>query len=204
MNEVLHTGKDFKIIPEKFQYSTTFDIIEIGETEFKINLNPVVDMQLQYYMPNTPVEIFGSSNEGLIYFTTDIVSKNDSNLVLRMPDEHRNIQRREYSRVNFNGEIKFLNNEDLNVMPIDISAGGLKFYSSTQLVVGENYPANIRLENNLDITCDIQVIRVYKELGNDANYTVCARFKNIQSVNRIALVQYTFKTLMEKENKKNA
>lgn len=203
MNEILKTGKDFKIIPEMFQYSTTFKIDEIGETEFRVNLDTVSEVQLQNYNKGAQAEIFGSSNEGLIYFTTEILSKNASVITLRMPDEHRNIQRREYSRVNFNGELKLLNKDDLLIMPIDISAGGLKFYCGELLVVGENYPSSIRLENNLDIQCDIQIIRVYKENSQDANYTVCARFKNIQSVNRVALVQYTFKTLMEKENKQN-
>lgn len=203
MNKILENAKDFKIIPDKFVNATIFDIKKIEANNFIANLKELTEPQLSTYCAGNDVEIYGSSTDGLIYFTTKIVSKEGSELTLSLPSTHKNIQRREYSRITFNGDIELLEQKDFITKTIDISAGGTKFNSNSELTIGKEYPALIKLTNHLEIKCDIQVIRVYKENQNDADYTISARFKNIKSIDRIALVQYTFKAIIEEENKNN-
>lgn len=202
MNNFLKEGRDFKIIPDKFVNATTFDIQEIDDATFIAKLNSLDKKQLDAYMPGSEVEIFGVSGGGLIYFTTKIVAKDEASLTLDLPDEHKDIQRREYSRISTNSKLLLNAFKNQPFKTIDISAGGLRFYSNSDLEIGEEYEALLRLTNNLEIECSIQVIRIHDD-KSDKNFkcAISARFKEIRSIDRIALAQYTFKTLTEEENK---
>lgn len=198
MSFLLENGKDFKIIPEQFENSTSFDVKSADEGSFGASLKYLNEAETASYQEGDTVEIFGLTAEGLIYFTTEIISKDGTNLVLKVPKEHKNIQRREYSRVSADSEIEFLNRANSVVKTLDISAGGARFVSNFELNTGEEYPVLIKLANNTEINCSIQTIRTDDE---DGGFVTSACFTNIKSVDRIALVQYTFKALTEEENK---
>ncbi len=199
MNNILENGKNFKIIPEKFEASTSFELKNVSETNFIATLKELNKEDLDSYNIGDPVEVFASSNEGLIYFKTDIISKDGSDLVLEIPKGHKNIQRREYSRVAPNCQLNLLNNPSAKNTPLDISAGGIRFKTDENLDEDKTHNVVINLPNNLDINCEICIIR---KNSKGSNFVISARFINIKSIDRIALVQYTFKILTEEENKK--
>jgi c-di-GMP-binding flagellar brake protein YcgR len=147
------------------------------------------------------VEVFGSGREGLIYFVADITSKNGNVLKIKYPEDFKDIQRREYSRVSFGGNIKFLDMPENETKSVDISAGGLKFLTSEKLEEGHAYNVLLSL-SNLEINCAVEPIRVREhEEDGKKMYLVSGKFLNIESVDRIALIQYTFRILLESENK---
>ena len=46
MREVIENARDFKIVPEKFRSSTTFDIKELDEDYFVIELKNIGEEQI--------------------------------------------------------------------------------------------------------------------------------------------------------------
>ncbi len=200
MNFILESGKDFKIIPEQVENATSIDLQKIDERTFGAALKYLGKSEMASYKKGDTVEIFGMTNEGLIYFTTEIISRNTENLVLRAPEGHKNIQRREYSRIETNSQIEFLDQPNAVIKTLDISAGGARLASNFELAVGVEYPVLIKLTNNAEINCSVQAIRTNFENGS---FVTSARFTNIKSIDRIAIVQYTFKALTEEENKRS-
>lgn len=207
MKEIIEQGRDFKIIPQNFQSATIFEVKSVAEDRFEVELSLINDTELNDYYNQEEVEIFGSSEDGLIYFVTEIIGKNDRILTIKLPDSHKSIQRREYSRVDFNGTVQFSENQNIYIKPKDISAGGLRLLVDTMLEVGKEYTVLITLSNNMSLEATMQPIRISESKETKENgaplFMVSGRFKNIKSVDRIALVQYSFKALMEAENKDN-
>lgn len=197
MREVIKNTRDFKIVPEKFRSATTFDIKELNDDFFTIELKNIGEEELQDYVKGSEVEIFGLGEEGLVYFTTIIFDKEDYILSILYPEKYKDIQRREYSRVLFDGETIF-ENFDAEISPIDISAGGMKFSSNKDFEIDKTYNVIIKLKNTPDIKCDFVPIRVEQK---DDKYIISGKFKNIESVDRVAIIQYTFKVLVEVEAK---
>ena len=197
MREVIEKTKDFKIVPEKFRSATTFDVKELKDDYFTIELKNIGDEELKDYNKGAEVEVFGLGSQGLVYFTAIIFEKDNYELKILYPDKYKDIQRREYSRVMFQGKVE-LQDYDAKISPIDISAGGMKFNSDKDFEIDKMYNIVIKLENTPDIKCDFSVIRSEKV---DGKYIVSGKFKNLESVDRVALIQYTFKVLVQAEAK---
>ncbi len=203
MQDIIKNGKDFRIIPEKFESSTVCSITNTADNSINFNLPIATNEELADYNKGDEVEIFGSNNEGLIYFVTNITEKDGKNITVKMPETYKNIQRREYSRVDFKGELSFEDYKDAVLQTDDISAGGLKFISSISLEEHLEYNISISLSNNLTIRCTIQPIRIQQiDYNGKTAYSISGKFKTIESIDRIALVQYSFRSLTEAENLK--
>ncbi len=201
MQNIIKNGKDFRIIPEKFESSTICSITDSTDAFIDFNLPIASADELSDYIKGDEVEIFGSNNDGLIYFVTKITDKDGAKITVEMPKSYKNIQRREYSRVDFHGELSFVDYEGIVLQTEDISAGGLKFISSMPLEEHLEYNINIGLSNNLTIKCTMQPIRIQQVDFKGKNvWSVSGKFKNIESIDRIALVQYSFRSMTEAEN----
>ncbi len=201
MQNVIENGKDFRIIPEKFESSTICDIINSNKSSITLKLPIATPDELSDYSKGNDVEIFGSNNEGLVYFVTQILDKNENEITVKMPSDYKNIQRREYSRVTFTGKLDFSDFPNSVIKTEDISAGGLKFISNIPFEEHLEYNINIDLSNNLTIKCTIQPIRIQQiDYKGEKAYSISGKFKNIESIDRIALVQYSFRSLTEAEN----
>lgn len=204
MKELIEKGHDFRIIPENFESATVFDVKSANELEFVAQLSKAKENELKDYDKDSHVEIFGSSAAGLIFFETDILKRENDTITLKMPTEYKNIQRREYSRVPFEGEIELNGSKESILSVEDISAGGIKIITKEPLNIAQDYPIKIKLINNLTFECKLHPIRIEEEkTKGKMAYVVSGCYKDIKSIDRIALVQYTFKILMEAENKEN-
>ena len=194
--------KNLKIVPEKYESSTIFDVIETVDGKVKIKLPLASEFELKDYLENQTVEMFGLSKTGLVYFTSEILNKEGNELFIKYPENFKQIQRRKYSRVPYDGKLEVKEKENIAIKTEDISAGGLKFTSDTPFMVGDEYEIRVELSNNLVINCTMQPIRV--EETEDLNllpYAVSAKFKKIRSIDRIALMQYSLRLISEFENK---
>jgi len=201
MRNIIENGKDYRIIPEKFESSTICNIIKSSDDKINFTLPIASSDEILDYKTGDEVEIFGSNNEGLIYFTTKILEKEGRNITVEMPESYKNIQRREYSRVDFCGTLAFTDYKDAVLKTEDISAGGLKFISSMPFEEHLEYNICIGLSNNLTVKCTIQPIRIQQiDFEGKKAYSISGKFKQIESIDRIALVQYTFRSMTEAEN----
>lgn len=204
MREIIKNSHDFRIIPENFESATIFEVKNIGNDDFEIELTRAGDDELKDYGADTDVEIFGSGTQGLIFFETKIKEQNGKTLRVSIPQNYKNIQRREYSRVKFMGEIDIEGQNDNIVSIEDISAGGMKIITKQPLEAAKNYKITIKLINNLTIQCLLHPIRIEEQTdAAGTTYVISGCYKDISSIDRIALVQYSFKVLMETENKEN-
>lgn len=206
MRELIQNTKDFKIIPSDFKSSGAFEVLEILDDTFKVKLILSDENELNDYVANSLVEVFGVNSIGLVYFQTKIVSREKDILVLAQTQDYSLIQRREYSRVGINqGKITFKDMEPGFVIDVkDISAGGAKFVVSREIQLDSHYDISISLSNNMNIECQIEPIRINKTQYNDSEaYIVSGKFLNLENVDRIVLVQYAFKIKMEEQNKEN-
>lgn len=202
MKEILQSAKDFKIIPDNFQSSTTFELINVDDKNIKIKLVLTNENELKDYEIGSNVEVFGVNNVGLVYFETKILEKDGANLTLALNQDFSIIQRREYSRVNLaKGNIVFKDLADDFVQKVeDISAGGVRFVTKTPLEADKHYDVEILLSNNMRIECALQPVRITQE---DDYYLISGKFINLENADRIVLVQYAFKIKMEEQNKEN-
>ena len=139
MREIIKNGHDFRIIPENFESATIFEIKNIGNDDFEIELTRACDEELKDYGAGTNVEIFGSGSQGLIFFETKIKEQSGKILRVILPQNYKNIQRREYSRVKFMGEIDIEGQNDNIVSIEDISAGGMKIITKQPFEAAKNY-----------------------------------------------------------------
>lgn len=194
--------KNLKIVPENYEAGTIFTIENIEDTRVDINLLKASSLDLESYKQGAEVEAFGIARQGLIYFVTKILQKNENKLTIEYPDIIKEIQRRKYSRVPFNGTLTVASNKKAKIAPDDISAGGLKFSSDTPFMVGQEYEIKVELVNNLVAECTMQPIRVGEnDSENGLPYVIQAKFKKIRSIDRIALMQYSLRLISESENK---
>ena len=197
MEKLLKDAKDFKIIPENFKNSGEITIEKIEDDKIECCLVLPKDCDYSDYEPDKNVEVFGANNSGLVYFETKIISRDNQKLILKSTQEYSLIQRREYSRVQLkNGGITIKDMpDDIQIKVIDISAGGIKLETDTELKEGQYYDIEIKLSGNMKIECALQPIRTEK--NNNGNYIVSGKFTNLENIDRIVLVQYVFKMKME-------
>ncbi len=202
MQEVIKNVKDFKIIPNNFKSSATFNLLDVNEKSFCAELNLIDEKEISDYSIGSVVEIFGVNNIGLVYFETRILDKENNKLTLEMTQDYSVIQRREYSRVELNqGNIIFKDKADNFVLNVcDISAGGIKLITKEPLEIDKHYEILISLSNNMKIECALAPIRISEE---DGKFVISGKFVDLDNSDRIVLVQYAFKVKIEEQNKEN-
>ena len=202
MSDILNEVKNLKIVPDNYESATVCGAFEKDENSIKVKLPYITEDEFKDYKENENVEIFGLAKHGLVYFVTEILKKGEKELELNIPDSIKEIQRRKYSRVPFDGALTVSEADNARIEPDDISAGGLKFTSDTPFMVGSEYNIKIELVNNLVVDCTMQPIRV-EETEDDEKlpYSISAKYKKIRSIDRIALMQYSLRLISESENK---
>lgn len=201
MKHSLCEVKNLKIVPENYESATITEIEEIVDNIVKINLPIAKESELIDYKQGDKIEIFGLDKHGLIYFVSKILNVNNNKIEIEYPEKIKEIQRRKYTRVPFDGKLTIKNVEAV-IAPEDISAGGFKFSSDTPFMVGNEYEIKIELVNNLVVDCTMQPIRVEEtDNGEELPYSISAKFKKIRSIDRIALMQYSLRLVSESENK---
>ena len=193
MSDILNEVKNLKIVPDNYESATVCGAFEKDENSIKVKLPYITEDEFKDYKENENVEIFGLAKHGLVYFVTEILKKGEKELELNIPDSIKEIQRRKYSRVPFDGALTVSEADNARIEPDDISAGGLKFTSDTHI--------KVELVNNLVVNCTMQPIRVEETDDDDTlPYAISAKFKKIRSIDRIALMQYSLRIISEQEN----
>ncbi len=105
MNDKLREIKNLKIVPENYKSATVLEIEGIIDGKIKIKLPLASNIELKDYNAGEDVELFGLNKTGLVYFVSKILKKDGSNLFIDCPEQIKEIQRRKYSRVPFDGKL---------------------------------------------------------------------------------------------------
>lgn len=196
MQKTVVENQELIILSSEVTNATRCKVVEITPED-------IVAVELEtneIYKDNEKVELFAVSGSGVLYFKTHLVSVNGRNLTLKMPEKYGLIQRREYTRVEISKKI-LIKSETKNIRAeiTDISAGGMRLLSDTEMNCDKDYDVDLKLEDNLDISATFQPVRV-KPAEND-KFTVSGKFSLITNINRVALAQFCLRKQTEAQNK---
>lgn len=154
----------------------------------------------EIYKDNEEVELFTVSGSGVLYYKTNLLSVNGQTLILKMPENYGLIQRREYTRIEISKKILIKSeNKNIRAEITDISAGGMRLLTDSEMALKKDYNVKIKLEENLEISAFFQPVRIKN--GNDKMNIVSGKFSLITNVNRVALAQFCLRKQTEAQNK---
>ncbi len=195
--------KNLKVVPQNYENATVCEISNLAEDKVEVYLPKPLGNDLDGYCKGETLEFFGLHKNGLAYFTTTILDKNDKTIFVASPNSIKEIQRRKYTRVPFEGKMTIFDVDDVKILMEDISAGGFKFLSNIAFMAGTEYRAKIEFLNNLVVECTVCPIRIEEVNESEENkYSISVKYKQIRSVDRIAIMQYSMRILAEMQNKR--
>lgn len=193
MRNQIRVDKEFYILSRSIDNADICKVIEVNQDSFKVKLN-----NKRKYEIDESVELFSMTTQGQIYFETIIKNVEEDILTLWFPITYKYLQRREFSRVITDKEIKLKDEGKLiTAKIIDISAGGLKIKTIAQLDLLKEYMVSFETDGK-NIETKFEPIRI--EAGADY-FIVSGRFNDINYYDRISLVQYCFRKQIENTNK---
>ena len=193
MRSQIVIDKEFNILSRSIDNATTCKVTSVEEDCFVVELADEGKYEI-----DESVELFAMTDKGQLYFETIIKSVNGKTLSIWYPIVHKFLQRREYSRILTEKLIKLKDgNKDIEAIIIDISAGGIKVKTKQTLELLKRYDICIDIENK-NIECSFEPIRI--ETDGEI-YTSSGRFVNLDSTDRISLVQFCFRKQIENSNK---
>lgn len=194
MEDILTKDREYIVLSSVVTNATRCVITDIDADNFTAEL-----FTDEKYKEGEHVTFFSTAGSGLIYFESKIISVNEKKLNFASPSAQTVIQRREYTRIEFNKNILLIDeNRNIRSTIRDISAGGMSITTKEKLVKNKNYRADINLEKNISVSCNFKPIRI--DLTENGTYNISGRFSLIKNLDRIALAQFCMKNKEESEN----
>lgn len=204
MKKLLKKNQKIYVVPQNIKGAMSSKIVgtERNVIEFEVN-----EKDLPYYEKNGALEIFTVVDEGMLYFKTkadEIDSKNRTIKAVFDKKSYDLLQRREYTRIDFEKEFTLKDGEnDYICSTLDISAGGMKILADLPLSTEKDYTIEFSLESNIPIQCFFRPIRVDEVRLKDktTKNIISGRFIALKNIDKIAIVQFCFKKQSENTNK---
>jgi len=203
MKNLIKNGQKIYIVPNNIKGSLSTIIKKIVGTTISMEIS--LD-DLSFYSLGDIVEMFTIINDGILYFKARIIAIDETTHIIKAEfdkNKYEQLQRREYTRVEMEKEFALKQGETTSIcICLDLSAGGMKFETSADVKVHEDYPIEFTLESKIPIQCYFQPIRVTtKGKGKNKKNIVSGRFIALKNIDKIAIVQYCFKKQSENINK---
>lgn len=202
MKNLLKKHHQIYCVPEDIQGAFAADIQKISENCIEVGVS---EKDIEYYKQGEQIESFAVVEDGMLYFkpvVTEIDTQNNRLKVSFDKEKYEILQRREYTRVDFEKEFTLTNNDRECVCKcIDICAGGMKFVTSELLNTAQDYKIEFTLESTIPISCYFKPIRVLPQKGTKQENIISGRFIALKNIDKIAIVQFCFKKSMESTNK---
>ncbi|MBQ3640389.1 PilZ domain-containing protein [bacterium] len=193
MRDQIVKGKKFSILSKKVDNATFCTISNVFEDCFEVELE-----QDKKYEIDETIELFSMTNKGQLYFETIVKGINGRTLQIWYPITYKYLQRREYSRIVVDKDIILKDSKNsIKAKIVDISPGGIKVITPSQLNLLNQYEINIVLDSNT-INCKFEPIRMEYFEGE---FVSSGRFSSISNYDRITLFQYCCGKQIEISNK---
>ena len=198
MKTLLKKNKKVSILPQDVQGAAEGTIKKALKDFFEVEI-PQED--LKYYKTGENVELFAAVDAGMLYFSSELEEINENLLKIKTAKDYELLQRREYTRIPLDKEIKIKDNNTI-CHCIDISAGGMKLEMEKQPDMEKDYTISFSLDGRTEISCYLRPIRISKDdKKKNGKYIVSGRFVLLKNIDKIAIVQYCFKKNIENTNK---
>lgn len=198
MKTLLKKNKKVSILPQDVQGAAEGTIKKALKDFFEVEI-PQED--LKYYKTGENVELFAAVDAGMLYFSSELEEINENLLKIKTAKDYELLQRREYTRIPLDREIK-IKDDNSTCKCIDISAGGMQNRDGKTAGYGKRlhdfFQSGRKNRNQLLFAPDKDFQGRQKENGK---YIVSGRFVLLKNIDKIAIVQYCFKKNIENTNK---
>lgn len=196
MRELVEKGQNVIMIPADFKFANKGVITDVTPEGFTLELQYEPDGILR----SNYCEFYLETKHGTLYFDSYPKSIEGKTLLIASPAKHKFLQRRQYTRVKYIHELELsLNEEKHAITTLDISAGGMKFKTASNVNIEGEYTITLPLSEAQSVTCRYLPIRIEK--GDDGNYTHSGRFAYNENRDKMTLIQYCTKRSIEIKNK---
>lgn len=196
MRELISKDQRVVIVPHDFKSANKGYITEVQPDYFLMELDyePIGILEKNY------CEFYTQTPNGTLYFDSYAITIEGKTLKVASPAKHKFLQRRQYTRIKFNMDLDLYENNNSNkISVLDISAGGMKFKTSTGIGIDKDYTITLPLSEEQSIDCKFSPIRIEK--NNDGNYTISGRFEYNSNKDKMTLTQFCAKRNIEIKNK---
>ena len=189
----------FYIIPEDIQYASIFKYIENDES------NLILKDEYNSFETklNEEIECFSGSNNGILYFKTEVINFENKLLTIKKPTETEILQRRENERISISEDITLINqdNKAITAKIMDLSVGGMKISANKQLMIKEEYKSLLNFDN-LNLKIKFTPLRIsYEENNSEETYIISGQIFLDSPKDKIELIQYCYKKQFEQNNR---
>lgn len=196
MRELVVEGQEILLIPQNYKFANKGKVTEVRAGDFSLELN----YEPEGILENTYCEFYTQTNHGKLQFDSYAKKINGKTLIIASPAKHKFLQRRQYTRIKFLADLEmYLNGQPCKISVKDISAGGMKLYTSDKVDIDGTYYVTLPLSEGVSMDCKFQPIRV--ERHNEGGYTISGRFVYNSSYDRMFITQFCAKRNVEIKNK---
>ena len=197
MRELVVENQEILVIPNDFTKACKGKVTSVSAGEFTLEL----DKEPSGMLVNVFCEFYTQTSHGKLYFDSFPKSIEGKTLVIASPAKHKFLQRRQYTRIKFLNNLQLhLDGNDYDISTLDISAGGMKFKTNSNLNIDGSYAVSLPLSDSLSVDCEFQPIRIEKRM-EEGGYTVSGQFVYKSSHDKMILTQFCAKRSVEIKNK---
>ncbi len=196
MRELVVENQEILMIPQNFKFANRGKVTEVRAGDFTLEL----DYEPEGVLENTYCEFYTQTSHGKLYFDSYAKEINGKTLVIASPAKHKFLQRRQYTRIKYMNELDLvLDGNTYKISTLDISAGGMKLTTASNINIEGTYDVTLPLTDNVTLACKFQPIRIEKR--NEGGFTVSGQFVYNSSHDKMILTQYCAKRSVEIKNK---
>ena len=196
MRELVVENQEILMIPQNFKFANRGKVTEVRAGDFTLEL----DYEPEGVLENTYCEFYTQTPHGKLYFDSYAKGINGKTLTIASPAKHKFLQRRQYTRIKYMNDLELrLDGNSYQISTLDISAGGMKLRTDSNLNIEGSFDVALPLSDNLTLDCKFQPIRIEKR--NEGGYTVSGQFVYKSSHDKMILTQYCAKRSVEIKNK---
>lgn len=196
MRELIKKEQLVTVVPQDFKNSNKGKVIDVSTDGFRLELK----YKPEGLIKNHICDFYSMTDNGYLYFESYIQSLENNVVSIASPVKHRFLQRRKFTRIKFIEDLELVFEDKIHkVRTLDLSAGGMKLQTKDNVDIEKEYKICIKLNNDQEIKCKYQLIRVEK--GDNGLYTISGRFTNLSNIDKMTLIQFCMKKDMENMNK---
>lgn len=196
MRELLEKGQRVIMIPADFKFANKGTVSDVKPEGFTLEL----EYEPKGVLRSNYCEFYLDTKYGTLYFDSYPKSIEGKTLFIASPAKHKFLQRRQYTRIKYVLDLELSSgDEKYPVTTLDISAGGMKFKTKSNVNIEGEYNITLPLSEAQSVTCKYIPIRIEK--GSNGEYTHSGRFTYYDNRDKMTLVQYCTKRSIEIKNK---
>ena len=196
MRELISKDQKIVIVPQDFTYANKGTISYVEPDYFMLEL----DYQPDGIMEKNYCEFYTQTKNGTLYFDSYAINIDGKTLKIASPAKHKFLQRRQYTRIKYILDIDLYDeNNPIKITTLDISAGGMKFKTTSGIGIDKEYTITLPLSEEQNIKCKFAPIRIEK--NNEGGYTISGKFDYYSNVDKMTITQYCAKRNIEIKNK---